>query len=219
MTANVLYLHGFASSPGSKKANTFGDMLKSANYDVNYVIPDLNVPDFEHLMLTDMVEKVAETVRDLPDGDVYLIGSSMGGLTTIHFLDRKTEANRVKKALLLAPAFNFMANRNRQDQHMLAQWREQGHMNFFNYAAGGEKPVHYGLIEDVKGYDSYNINVDIPIMIYHGKHDDSVDYAQSVRFAENRPNVELHLVDSDHQLLDQTDTIFEAMVTFFKLAQ
>ena len=219
MTTNILYLHGFASSPGSKKATTFGDMLKRDRYDVNYVIPDLNVPDFEHLTLTGMVDKVAETVRGLPNGDVYLIGSSMGGLTAIHFLNRKAEANRVNKALLLAPAFDFMANRDRQDQQMLDQWREQGYLSFFNYAAGGEKPVHYGLIEDVQGYNSYSVNVNIPIMIYHGKHDDSVDYTQSVRFAENWPKIELHLVESDHQLLDQTDAIFEAMVTFFELTK
>lgn len=211
---HLIYLHGFASSPGSKKANYFKSQLESD--EVSYHIPDLNVPDFAHLTLTAMLGKVATTIKALPDGDVTLIGSSMGGLTALHFCDRyqDAEADRVKHMILLAPALDFLANRERQDPAMMSAWREQGHYPFFNYAHDKEMPVHYGLIEDIRQYDSYATAVNIPTLIYHGKHDASVDYHQSVRYADPRDNVTLHILDSDHQLLDQTDVILDGIKAF-----
>jgi len=211
---HLIYLHGFASSPGSKKANYFKSKLESD--EVSYHIPDLNVPDFAHLTLTAMLGQVATTIKTLPDGDVTLIGSSMGGLTALHFCDRyrDAEADRVKHMILLAPALDFLANRERQDPEMMTTWREQGHYPFFNYAHDKEMPVHYGLIEDIRQYDSYATTVNIPTLIYHGKHDASVDYHQSVRYADPRDNVTLHILDSDHQLLDQTDVILDGIKAF-----
>jgi uncharacterized protein len=80
----VIYLHGFASSPASKKATLFRTPMEA--HGVRYLVPDLNVPDFEHLTLTAMLERVAETIRDIPDdGPLYLVGSSMGALVALHF--------------------------------------------------------------------------------------------------------------------------------------
>jgi uncharacterized protein len=212
---NIIYLHGFASSPGSTKAQDFA--RRFAEQGITLRIPDLNVPDFSHLMLTAMLRRVAEEVRDCPPGPVYLMGSSMGGLTALHFADvyRGTEGARVERMVLMAPAFDFIDNRNQQDAEMVERWREQGYMHFYNYAQGQEEPVHYGLIEDLATYDSYTVPIDIPILIFHGRDDASVSYTQSERFAEGRLNVELRLVDSDHQLTDQMDVMWEAVVKFF----
>lgn len=217
MPANVIYLHGFASSPASTKAREFA--TRFAEKGITLRVPDLNVPDFEHLTLTAMLRRVAEEVRDCPPGPVYLMGSSMGGLTALHFFDvfRGTEGTRVEKMLLMAPAFDFLDNRKRQDANMLSSWREQGEMAFYNYAHNREMRVHYGLIEDIATYDSYTVPIDIPILIYHGRQDESVDFDQSVRFAADRPNVDLRLVDSDHQLTDQVDTIWLDTLHFFPI--
>ena len=94
------------------------------------------------------------------------------------------------------------------------QWREQGHMPFYNYATESERPVHFGFVEDVLRYDSWQVQLDIPMLIYHGKNDETVDYQQSVRFAESRDSVRLHLLDSDHQLLDKTEEILQGISTF-----
>ena len=48
----------------------------------------------------------------------------------------------------------------------------------------------------------------------HGRHDQSVDHRLSVRFAEGRPNVELILYDSDHQLLDVLEPMWERVREF-----
>ncbi len=219
MTAHVIYLHGFASSPGSTKAAMFREAL--ARLDVNVVVPDLNVPTFETLTLTAMLHRTAETVRALPPGPVYLIGSSFGGLTAVHFMDRyrEQEASRVHKLLLLVPAFDFMENRQRDlGAAGLARWREQGWLPVPHYAHDGQPlRLHYGLVEDVTGYDSFNVRVDAPTLIFHGLHDESVDYRQSQRYATGRPNVELRLPESDHSLMDQMPVIIPALIAFCDL--
>jgi uncharacterized protein len=223
MIQHIIYLHGLASSPSSNKATIFRAPFNERG--INYVVPDLNVPDFEHLTLTAMLAKVAETMNALPPAsdekaDVALIGSSMGGLTALHFADRYRgkEADRVAKLVLMAPALDFMSNRRRSlGAEGLAAWQKSGTLPVFHYAYGGERNLHYGLVEDVQQYDSDAVNLDLPILIFHGTHDESVDYTGSVRFAAAHPHVMLRLLDSDHQLLDQTDTIWDEMVTFLAL--
>lgn len=217
----VIYLHGFASSPSSKKATIFRVPLEAQG--VRYLVPDLNVPDFQHITLTAMLERVAETIRGVPDdGPLYLVGSSMGALVALHFYDRyrqTPEGERLSKLVLLAPGFDFMDNRDRtMGDDWREQWEAQGSWPFFNYAQGREVPVHYGLIKDLAHYDSYAVPIEIPILIYHGTEDTVVHPDQSHRFIEVNPrNVTLHWVDSDHELLNATQQILEGMSAFFDL--
>jgi pimeloyl-ACP methyl ester carboxylesterase len=216
MTLSIFYLHGFASSPQSNKAQEFARRFAAKGIQLR--IPDLNVPSFEQLTLTAMLEKVAQEVDACPPGDVYLMGSSMGGAVALHFCDRYrgTQASRVRKLFLMAPAFDFAANRWRDlGEAGINAWRETGSHPFFNYAAGGIRPVHYGLFEDLQGYESYGLQLELPMLIFHGQRDESVEVEQSIRFASTRPNVDLRVVDSDHQLLDQTDGMWAAAQTFF----
>ncbi len=219
MTDHILYLHGFASSPGSTKARLLRERLTP--YDAKLHVPDLNVPDFEHLTLTAMIARTAETVAALPDdAPVHLIGSSLGGLTAVHFLDqhRGSIAQRVHSALLLAPALDFLDNREKQlGIDGLRQWRERGWLPVTHYAQPGEFRLHYGLVEDIQRYDSFSVDIPQPLLIVHGKQDESVDYRQSVRFATNRPGVTLRLPDADHALLNAMDAVWSDLCTHFKL--
>jgi hypothetical protein len=213
---HYFYLHGFASSPMSNKAQDFSKRFAVLGIPLH--VPDLNVPSFERLTLTGMLEKVTEEIYALPLDDVCLMGSSMGGAVALHFSDRyrHAEAARVTKLFLMAPAFDFAANHwHDLGEDGIARWRETGAHKFFNYAAGGLKAVHYGLFQDLQGYDSYALSLPQPILIFHGRNDESVDVEQSIRFAETRPNVNLRVVESDHQLLDQTDVMWAAARTFF----
>ncbi len=213
---NIIYLHGFASSPTSKKAAYFQERLAEAHVAAH--IPNLNVPDFEHLTLTAILSRVAQAVDASPPGPVGLIGSSLGGLAALHFVDRYrlNQGRRIEKLFLMAPALDFRENRLRQmGEDGLSQWQEQGWREFYNYAAQSPRRVHYGLYEDLLQYDSFALQIDQPTLIFHGVRDESVDFNQSVSFAEDRPNVELRLVDSNHELLDQLDVMWAAAKTFF----
>ena len=52
----VLYLHGFASSPQSSKATFFSTRL--AERGIEMMVPDLNQPDFSTLTVSRMLEQV-----------------------------------------------------------------------------------------------------------------------------------------------------------------
>lgn len=214
---HLVYLHGYATTPNYVQARDFAARLAQRGHALH--TPDLNVPDFDHLTLTAMLAKTAEVIRALPPGPAGLIGASMGGAAALHFADRYrgAEAGRVTRLMLLAPALalgaGFKAMAGGDDG--LTVWRETDALDVYHYDYGETRQMHYGLYADLTQYDSETTDVRTPTLIFHGTHDEAVDYRQSVRYAEARPWVELRLVDSDHQMLDQTDAIFEAMTAFF----
>ena len=213
---HLIYLHGYATSPDYVQARDFAGRLAQRGQTLH--VPDLNLPDFEHLTLTAILARTAEVIRALPDGPVGLIGASMGGAAALHFAERyrAAEADRVTRLLLLAPAFELARGfRQMLGDDGLARWQATGALDVFHYAYGETRRMHYGLYADLAQYDSDATDVRAPTLIFHGTRDDAVDYQQSTRYAATRPWVEVRLVDSDHQMLDQTDAIFEAMTAFF----
>ncbi|MBK8020885.1 MAG: alpha/beta fold hydrolase [Chloroflexi bacterium] len=210
---NVIYLHGFASSPtGSSKVNAFVTRFASLGIDLR--VPDLNQPDFEHLTLTAMIERTMDEVAVCPPGPILLIGSSMGGAVAVHTVDQlrrrgSPDAGRIAAILLMAPGLSFADNRLRQlGETGLRQWRESGWLTVAHFGYGESRRIHYGIMDDVARYDSYALDLPMPITIVHGTRDEVVRVEDSARFAEGRPNVTLIPVDSDHGLLDQIDVIF-----------
>ncbi|MFQ3568468.1 MAG: YqiA/YcfP family alpha/beta fold hydrolase, partial [Aggregatilineales bacterium] len=61
---SIVYLHGFASSPGSQKAQTIQGRFAALGVPVS--IPDLNVPSFERLTLTAMIDETARAIANCP---------------------------------------------------------------------------------------------------------------------------------------------------------
>lgn len=217
MTRNILYLHGFASSPGARKAALMRQFL--ADYaDVNFVVPDLNVPDFEHLTLTAQIDTIAATIRDLPEGPVYPAGSSLGGLALAHFMDRRraSEAQRrVTRIALLAPAFEMVEHWMNPEERQ--NWQETGSLEVYHYGYEQLRRLHYGFFEDLQRYDDQRLSLDAPTLVIHGRQDESVDYQVSVRFVERQPDATLHLMDTDHHMIEQMPAILQLMSTFFGL--
>src|SRR6188474_1713610 len=78
---HVIYLHGFASSPGSLKATRFGHELRQRG--IGYDCPDLNQPAFETLTVTRMLDQV-KTAIDAAQAPVALVGSSLGAFVAVH---------------------------------------------------------------------------------------------------------------------------------------
>ncbi|MDX2161750.1 MAG: YqiA/YcfP family alpha/beta fold hydrolase [bacterium] len=212
---NVIYLHGFASSPQSKKAQWFKNRFADIGIDMR--IPDLNVPSFEHLTMTDMLKTVHAEVAQCPPGDVLLIGSSLGGAVAINYADKHhygalPEARRVTHLVLLAPAFDVIDGwHKRIGDEGMAAWKRDGWTEVFNYRINAPARLHHGFIDDMAHYNPYGAETDRPILIFHGLRDETVPSYQSERYAGTRVHVELRLVDSDHELLDQTDAIWAAL--------
>jgi predicted esterase YcpF (UPF0227 family) len=89
----IVYLHGFISSPRSKKAVMLGDYLRGQAPDVRYLVPEL------HHRPAEAIAQVAATAQGVDAGDLTLVGSSLGGYYATVMAERLG-----CKAALLNPA-------------------------------------------------------------------------------------------------------------------
>lgn len=211
----VLYLHGFASSPASSKAAFFGARLRDCGRDM--VCPDLNYPAFSSLTMTRMLG-VVERFLDMASAPVTLMGSSLGGTLALLAAERFTD--RVERLVLLAPAVMFA----KPGHHLLpperiGEWRQKGALPFFHYAEGGERLLDVAFYEDSLRYDSFNVALRQPTLIFQGLRDTVVDPRTVEQFAYARPNVTLSLLDDDHQLASSLDRMWEAVGPFLGLVE
>ena len=211
----LIYLHGFASSPRSSKATFLARKL--AEEGVEMEAPDLNEPDFSTLTVSRMLDQVGRLIEAEPQQPVTLIGSSLGGFVSVQAALQHPA--RVQRLVLLAPALDFDGNRLRDlGDRGIAQWKATNELNVFHYAYGRHLPVHYTLYEDAGRYDSLHASLEIPIQVFQGGRDTSVDPETVRRWSSIRPNVELHMLDDDHQLIESLKYIWDEMRTFLEIA-
>ena len=210
---HALYLHGFASSGGSTKGTFLAG--KFSEYGITLQSPDFNEPDFSTLTITRMLRQVTDAI-DPVSGPVVLIGSSLGGFVAVQ--SALARPGKVERMILLAPALDFSANRLRDlGDRGLEEWKSSGQLNVFHYGYGRMLPVHYGLYTDACGYECVNARLDMPILIFQGRRDAAVSPEAVEQWSRARPNVELHLLDDDHQLIGSLDYIWTETRRFLKL--
>ena len=207
----VLYLHGFASSAQSSKAQYFRERL--SRYGVRVDIPDFNQPSFETLTVTRMLDQVADAIGASGE-PVAIVGSSLGAFVAVNAAARHT----TDRLVLLAPALDFASNRMRElGEAGLASWKSTGRLDVFHYGFDRIMPVRYALYEDAARHDAFALHPAMPILIFQGTRDTVVDPAVASRFARERPNVTLRLLDDDHQLLGSMPAIWEETREFLGL--
>ena len=210
---HVVYLHGFASSARSSKAAFFA--AKLAQRGVTLDTPDLNEPDFSTLTVSRMLGQVGDVI-DAAASPVALIGSSLGGFVAVQAALQ--HAGRVDRLVLLAPALDFGANRMRELGGLgLANWQASNKLDVFHYGYGRVIPVHYELYLDAGRYNAFDAALTVPIQVFQGRRDAAVDPETVERWSKARPNVELHMLDDDHQLLGSLDYIWREMERFLDL--
>ncbi|HZV00072.1 MAG TPA: YqiA/YcfP family alpha/beta fold hydrolase [Planctomycetota bacterium] len=199
----VIYLHGFASGPRSSKAVAVKERLDREG--IECLVPDLNVPDFEHLRPTRAVELVASLIDD----DCVLVGSSLGALIALHAAAR---SDRVRELVLLAPA--LMADERwvkMLGPRELERWKTEGSRPFFNFVTNTERPIDYGFFEDLMRL-ARPPAPRVPVRMIHGKHDATVPVAFSEEFTRAHPGTELTVVDDDHSLLKHVELVNDAVL-------
>ncbi|HTA70461.1 MAG TPA: YqiA/YcfP family alpha/beta fold hydrolase [Bryobacteraceae bacterium] len=198
--SRIVYLHGFASGPTSKKAQFFRESL--AQLGMGLEIPDLADGHFERLTITGQLQVIERVSRGEP---VTLIGSSMGGYLAALFAARHSE---VDKIVLMAPAFCFSKRWPQTlGEATMEDWRRKGVLEVFHYGRGRTVELGYQLIEDGRQYEDY-AQVEQPTLIFHGKNDTVVPADLSVEFARRNRQVQLHLMESDHELLNVLDDMW-----------
>jgi len=207
-----IYLHGFASSPQSKKAQDLCDRFTQLN--IPLTIPDLNQGDFTHLTLTRQLRQI-ETEFLTTSQPVTLIGSSFGGLTAA-WLGQTHPA--VERLVLLAPAFGFLSHwMPRLGYEQMQQWKDEGFLPVYHHGAEKMLPISYGFAEDAAEYREVEIQRQVPTLIIHGTQDEVIPLQASIDFASTRPWVELIQLESDHSLQDKSEEIWQAIAEFCDL--
>jgi pimeloyl-ACP methyl ester carboxylesterase len=195
----VVYLHGFASSPNSRKAAYFRLLLEAAGIEV--AVPALDQADFEHLTISGQLTVVERAAGGRP---VALIGSSLGGYVAALYAARHPEVSRL---VLLAPAFGFATHwPERLGPEAMEEWRRTGSREVFHYADARMRPIGYGLLEDGQRYEAAP-NFVQPALIFHGDRDEVVPVSLSREFAAEHANVELEVVPDGHEMLDVLESI------------
>lgn len=204
-----IYLHGFASHPQSAKAKYLRDRFNSIG--LNLQIPDLNQDDFSHLTISRQIEQAANLLPSQPYSTI-IIGSSLGGLTAAIMAQKYLQ---IKKLILLAPAFSFLSHwLPKLGKDKVEQWQRDKYMAVYHYYEQKHLPLNYNFIEDAKQYESLFWSRNLPTLILHGIHDETIPISSSREYAKVRDWVELIELDSDHALGNATGKIWQNMKSF-----
>ena len=202
MTAYI-YLHGFASSPKSNKAQYLRDRFTEVNLDLNVL--DLNQGNFSCLTLS---RQIQQTISAFPDSQtpITLIGSSFGGLTAAWVAQQQ----QVEKIILLAPAFGFPQSwYAKLKPEQIEQWRESDALPVYHYGEGKQVSLHYQFLQDADNYPLSGLKRSLATLIIHGIHDDVVPIQVSRDYASQHSQVKLIELNSNHGLNDVKERIWQ----------
>ncbi len=193
-----VYLHGFASSPLSKKATIVVPPLRRRGWSVS--VPDLNEDDFTHLTISRALRRVRRLLRDR----TIIIGSSLGGYLAA-LLQR--DEPRVVATVLMAPAFEFADRiQTRYGEDTVRAWAETGTTEVEHYGYGRQAEIGYGLLEDARHHPGRPA-LNVPTYILQGRNDDVVPASMVAEVVSAAPAelVTYVEVDDDHALADTAD--------------
>lgn len=205
MNKSYIYLHGFASSPQSAKADFLCDRFREKH--INLQVPDLNQGDFYHLTLTRQLQQIETEFHLKSEQKKVIIGSSFGGLTSTWLAQRNPSVERL---ILLAPAFEFLIHvLPKLGDEPLKKWQIERDLLVYHHGEKREILLNYHFIEDLEQYDDQQLQRSLPTLILHGKQDDIIPIQASRNYAASRPWVKLVELESDHTLGDVLPEIWQ----------
>ncbi|MBD2177620.1 esterase [Pseudanabaena sp. FACHB-1998] len=215
-----LYLHGFASSPNSYKANYMKEKFQEVGLTLH--VPDLNLTDFSQVTLSEQLDYLERNylTNSLDnflgnDEPIAVIGSSLGGFLAVQLAMR---SQSVQKLVLFAPAFGF-GDRISQTLGVenIAKWQQDGTREFFHYGLKRNVNLHYRFLADAQTYAGSELKRSLPILIFHGLHDEVVPCRLSEEFVEGRSQVTLKLLDDDHALGKDLESMWHEIKQFLPI--
>ena len=201
MSKNVVYLHGFASSPSGRKVTALRERLASAGLAV--VAPDLNVPSFERLdfaAMTDVARR--EIARAAPR---VVVGSSLGALVALG-----SAGMGPAPLVLIAPALGL-------GRRWIEKLPPGDPRPFFHHGTKTERLLHRRFFEEMAEVEVDREPPPVPVVLFMGTEDESVPFRhvrrtweiweESGRLAKGSRFVEIP--GGDHGLVDHVPEIAE----------
>ncbi len=206
-----IYLHGFASSPGSQKAQRFKREFEKRGKEL--LVPDLDGGDFRNLTISRQMDLIGNLIAEHSSHQFSLIGSSMGGY--LGLLAGQINP-KITALYLMCPGLNFL---NRWLKKLKMDASDQDaipHLiRVFHYRYNRDEFLDTFLFEDAKKWEQISLDRVVPTRIVHGKFDETVDIRESRDFVKNRSWCELVELESDHSLLSHLDWIVGDCLSFF----
>lgn len=206
-----IYLHGFASSPGSKKAVAFKKAFNKEG--ASLIVPDLQDGNFEGLTISSQIEVVEKTLDQIDAGQVGIIGSSMGGYLAALLAQRR---NEVAGLYLMAPGFDFLA---RWQRTLLEKYPHPSKIppliEVYHYGYDKNAFLDTNIFQDAEKWEQVNLDRKLPVRIVHGTLDESVDIGVSEEFVRARPWSQLIKLESDHGLISHIKWLVADCLDFF----
>ncbi|HYG67882.1 MAG TPA: YqiA/YcfP family alpha/beta fold hydrolase [Anaeromyxobacteraceae bacterium] len=207
----LLYLHGFASAPSSKKAQILKHRF--AGRGVEMTLPDLTPGDdgFERSSPSSMLA-IAEGLLDASAPPHAVMGSSLGGYLASVAASRDPT---IAKLVLLAPAFRLFERWNgRLTADERERWRREG-LEVDHHATGRKRRLGWQFHEDARGWPAFP-EVRVPALVFAGRRDETIPLEDIRAFCERTPTARLVELDDGHELVDSIDRIWEEAWAFLE---
>jgi uncharacterized protein len=207
----ILYLHGFASGPSSRKATALVEHF--AAHGLAVAAPDLTPgPDgFERSSPQSMLA-VAERTLAGGAGPHAIIGSSLGGYLAALLASRD---RRVERLVLLAPAFRLFERwEARLAPADLEAWRTRG-LEVDHYATGTRRRVGWQFHEGAAGLPPFPA-VEVPSLVITGRQDETIPLADVEAWVARTPTARLQVVEDGHELVASLPLIQREALAFLR---
>jgi pimeloyl-ACP methyl ester carboxylesterase len=222
-SACVLYVHGFGSTRAGEKAEALEAACARRGW--TYAAVDFRghggspgtMLDLRGSALQEDLGRLRDHLAELGVHRLFPVGSSMGGWAGAWFALRHRES--VPACAVVAPAFRFLEHRWEElDEAPRADWQRTGRHRYRNQWLDVE--LGFGLMEerDRFAFERLTAEWSTPLLIFHGMHDETVPYTDSLEFARRAAfgGIELRLFKSgDHRLLAFKDELAEGACAFF----
>jgi pimeloyl-ACP methyl ester carboxylesterase len=159
---NVLYFHGFASSPASSKITALRPLLAARGIELD--TPDLNVPSFERLDWAAMVDLALGCAR--ATNPAAIVGSSLGSLLALELVRRGVE----RPLVLIAPAIGI-------GERWRATLPEGDPIVVWNHVLNANAPIHRAFFEQMLQLDVDQLPPRTRVTAIMGRNDETVPFA------------------------------------------
>ncbi len=210
---DIIYLHGFASSPASKKAEIF--KTRFGQLSIPLIVPDLQEGNFKALTISSQVRVVQKIIDSRAGRRFAVIGSSMGGYLAALLAQLNAD---VEALYLMAPGFNFIERWKKNLFNIPPEsFQLPEFIDVFHYGYNKNVTMSTGIFKDAEKWEGLSLDRQLPTRIAHGLHDDTVDINVSREFVKDRPWRSLAELDSDHSLLSHIDWIVKDCLKFLKI--
>lgn len=205
----MLYLHGFASGPGSAKAVDLARRFAADGRTLELAELTPGPFGFERSTPSSMLAIVRGLLAEGRPPHT-LIGSSLGG-----WLSALTAATdpAVTRLVLLAPAFGLVERwGGRLSAAELAGWRREG-LEVDHHATGTRRRIGWGFFEDAGRHPAYPV-VTVPALVVAGRQDELVPLEAVERWVAQTPTARLVVLDDGHGLERSYARIYEEAKAF-----